>query len=46
MSAHSHRQVGDKIGVTKDGGDGPIVLFSVVGGLAVIAFGIYAAIGL
>jgi len=37
------KKVGDKIGITRDGGDAPIVLFSIIGGLAVIAFGIYAA---
>ncbi|GAB5034716.1 rubredoxin family protein [Nannochloropsis oceanica] len=38
------KKVGDKIGVTNDGGDAPILLFSIVGGLAVIGFGIYAAL--
>jgi hypothetical protein len=38
------KKVGDKIGVTNDGGDAPILVFSIVGGLAVIGFGIYAAL--
>lgn len=37
------KKVGDKIGITRDGGDLPIVLFSLLGGLGVIAFGIYMA---
>jgi hypothetical protein len=45
---HTHsfaKKVGDKIGVTNDGGSAPIVIFSLVGGLAVIGFGLYAAYG-
>lgn len=38
------KKVGDKIGITRDGGDLPIVAFSVIGGLFVIGFGIYAAL--
>lgn len=37
------KKVGDKIGVTRDGGDTFIILFSIIGGLGVIAFGIFAA---
>lgn len=37
------KQVGDKVGVTVDGGDAPIVLFSLLGLLGTLAFGVYAA---
>eukprot|EP00588_Corethron_pennatum_P014579 CAMPEP_0194265050 /NCGR_PEP_ID=MMETSP0169-20130528/399_1 /TAXON_ID=218684 /ORGANISM="Corethron pennatum, Strain L29A3" /LENGTH=157 /DNA_ID=CAMNT_0039005435 /DNA_START=204 /DNA_END=677 /DNA_ORIENTATION=+ len=36
------KQVGDVVGTTLDGGDGPILLFSFGGAIATIAFGIWA----
>merc|ERR1712146_774245 len=33
-----------KIGITNDGGDAPIIAFSLIGGLAPLAFGVYAAL--
>mmetsp|Transcript_10455 Transcript_10455/g.16045 ORF Transcript_10455/g.16045 Transcript_10455/m.16045 type:complete len:143 (-) Transcript_10455:163-591(-) len=36
------KKVGDKVGTTLDGGDAPILLFSIGGMLATIAFGIWA----
>lgn len=38
------KKVGDKIGITNDGGDAPIIAFSLIGGLATLAFGVYAAL--
>eukprot|EP00579_Thalassiosira_antarctica_P000917 CAMPEP_0201865516 /NCGR_PEP_ID=MMETSP0902-20130614/367_1 /ASSEMBLY_ACC=CAM_ASM_000551 /TAXON_ID=420261 /ORGANISM="Thalassiosira antarctica, Strain CCMP982" /LENGTH=149 /DNA_ID=CAMNT_0048390279 /DNA_START=78 /DNA_END=527 /DNA_ORIENTATION=- len=36
------KKVGDRVGTTLDGGDGPILLFSFGGLIATIAFGIWA----
>ena len=38
------KKVGDKVGITNDGGDAPIIAFSVIGGLATLLFGVYAAL--
>lgn len=38
------KKVGDKVGITNDGGDSPIIAFSLIGGLATLAFGVYAAL--
>ena len=38
------KKVGDKVGITNDGGDAPIIAFSLIGGLATLAFGVYAAL--
>lgn len=40
------RKIGDKVGVTLDGGDGPILIFSFAGAAATIAFGFWAATNL
>lgn len=36
------KKVGDVVGTTLDGGDGPILLFSIGGMIATVAFGIWA----
>eukprot|EP00585_Thalassiosira_rotula_P004388 CAMPEP_0196153392 /NCGR_PEP_ID=MMETSP0910-20130528/37134_1 /TAXON_ID=49265 /ORGANISM="Thalassiosira rotula, Strain GSO102" /LENGTH=154 /DNA_ID=CAMNT_0041417195 /DNA_START=41 /DNA_END=505 /DNA_ORIENTATION=+ len=36
------KKVGDRVGTTLDGGDGPILLFSFGGLIATIAFGVWA----
>mmetsp|Transcript_25567 Transcript_25567/g.61480 ORF Transcript_25567/g.61480 Transcript_25567/m.61480 type:complete len:149 (+) Transcript_25567:182-628(+) len=36
------KKVGDRVGTTLDGGDGPILLFSIGGMIATIAFGVWA----
>jgi hypothetical protein len=36
------KMVGNTVGVTLDGGDGPILLFSGVGFIATVAFGVWA----
>mmetsp|Transcript_15291 Transcript_15291/g.23450 ORF Transcript_15291/g.23450 Transcript_15291/m.23450 type:complete len:152 (-) Transcript_15291:197-652(-) len=36
------KKVGDKVGTTLDGGDGPILLFSIGGMIATVFFGIWA----
>jgi rubredoxin len=37
------KKVGDKVGITLDGGDTPILIFSFIGIVGVIAFGFWAA---